>query len=279
MQKNPLKVTKVHVILVGLVIGIILGAGMFFGLIKPTNAQIEEKTSEYEGLKQKADALQQNQQKLAQAKKDRDLKRVLFARYENRYFRVAPERAFLSMRRRTEAMILLWKEQTGNLSRVLTRFIRQCGLRLLSPLQVPAPPTDPMMIDPNLIQIPIQGVQVMGDFQKINRFLKILDRAPRLIQVNNLTLSGQSPQLTAQMDLVVYIMPRDWDKAETVVGVTSDTTGGAYGAPGGYPGGAYPGGAYPGAPPAYPGGGASQGAPGASQGAPGGASQGAPGGS
>jgi Tfp pilus assembly protein PilO len=249
------KLKRVHVVAIGASVAVVLAAVLYFALISPARATITEREGEKATLEEKKAALPKAKADKAKAEADKAKALADLAKYENQYMRVGPEKAFISMADRTKAMILLWKEQSSTLAPLLARSIKSSGVRLLTPIQIPPAPTDPNVIDPNLIQIPGIQIQVSGSFPQIMQFLRSVEKWPRLVMVNNVTLSGESPQLIAQMDLTVHYLPRDSEKAQPVptatgAGGEAGTTGGygVPGAPGAPPGyGGYP---APGAPPA-----------------------------
>jgi hypothetical protein len=79
-----------------------------------------------------------------------------------------------------------------------------------------------------------------------------------LLKVNNVELAGESPNITATMDITIVILPRDSDNFKSVPLATDTSGGGGGGAPYGPGGGAPPYGG-PGGGPFGPGGGANGG--------------------
>lgn len=244
---NQSKLKRVHVIAIGASVAVVLAIGLYFGMISPARATIVEREGEKATLEEKKAALPKAKRDKARMEAEKATATATLLEYENKYMRVGPERQFISMKDRTKAMILLWKEQSSTLAPLLARSIRRSGVKLLTPIQIPPAPTDPNAIDAHLIQIPGLQIQVSGSFPQITRFLRSVETWPRLVMVNNVTLSGESPNLVAQMDLTVTYLPRDSDKAQPVPTATGGGEAGAVGgAPYPYPGG-YSG--PPGAPP------------------------------
>lgn len=254
MGRSKLKV--MHVAIIGVVVALVALGVAYFAFIKPTNEQIAQKQSELEGLQQQAAKLPSSQQALQRANLDRAKSQAALARYEARYMRVGPNRQiidFAGQEGRTRAMLVLWREQAETLGPILERYMNRAGVRLLTPIAVPPAPTDPMAINPAEIRLDFPGIQVTGTYRNILRFLNSLREIPRLILVNNVTLSGSSPLITAAIDLSVFILPRNADKAQPVASVaggdTSGMGGGAFGPSGPSPYGPYgPAGPVPGGP-------------------------------
>jgi len=104
-------------------------------------------------------------------------------------------------------MIALWKEQAEILGPMIESWPRKTKVRLLSGVQVPAAPVDPNAINTTLIRIPIGTLQVRGDFKTLMNHIRSWKNFGRLVQVDPASLTGPSPNMTAQYGLTVYIFP------------------------------------------------------------------------
>lgn len=235
---------RIHIVIIGLVLGILLAVGVFFVAIKPMNEQIALVESEIAGYESKAAQRASADKALATAQQQQATERIVLQRWESKYMRLGPERAFLSMKDPQKAMILLWKEQANTVGPLITNFIRRSGVRPVSAITIPGAPVDPNAINPNEYTVPLGQIQVVGSFRNINRFLRSLQNAPRLLRVNNVELAGQSPNITATVDLTMIVLPRDSAQFQQTAGAGEDPGAAA----GGYPGAS----AYPGATGGYP---------------------------
>lgn len=243
MQTGGLK--RIHIVIIGAVLGILIAAGVFFAAIKPKQDVMAEVVAEEEGYEQKAATRSSVEKKLASAKQQQATSRIKLLAYESRYMRLGPERAFLSVKDRQKAMILLWKEQANTMGPLLRNFIRRSGVRLVTPIQVPGAPVDPNQINVNEYTVPLGQIQVVGRFDQINNFLRSIRNAPRLLRVNNVTLEGTSPNITGTIDLTMIVLPRDSEAATEPVPLATGegAVDGGGATPGGYPTGT---GGYPG---------------------------------
>ena len=242
MRSGGLK--KIHIVIIGVVLGLLMAGGMVFAVINPERTLLTEAQTATEEYETKAAQKPQAEKEVRAAEIARATKRIDLLKYENRYMRLGDQRAFLSMKDPQRAMILLWNEQAQTLGPLLTTFIRRSGVRLVSPLQIPGAPVDPNQINPNLYMVPLGQIQVIGTFAQINRFLRSLRAAPRLIQVNNVELAGESPQITATIDLTMLVLPRDSGAYKPVPLATGDASaaGGTFvpsTVPGAPPGGGF----------------------------------------
>jgi Tfp pilus assembly protein PilO len=223
MKQGGLK--RIHIVIIGIVLGVVMAAGVFFALVQPDKAEIENVNGAISGYNDTIAKKPQAEKAIKQAEIDKTAKTVALAKYEMSYMRLGPERAFLSMKDPQKAMILLWKEQNQVMGPLITRYIQKSGVRLLTPLQIPGAPSDPNQINANEYTVPLGQIQVAGTFGQINNFLLSLGRSPRLIRVNNVELAGESPNITATMDLTVIILPRDSKDAKPVPTATDTSAG------------------------------------------------------
>jgi Tfp pilus assembly protein PilO len=257
MRTGGLK--RVHIVIIGVVLGLLAAVGIYFAAIKPVNESIAELQSETEGYQTKAATKPTAEKALATAQQKQAVERINLQRWETKYMRLGPEQAFFSLKDPQQAMILLWKEHANTVGPLLTKFIRRSGVRLVSQIQIPGAPVDPNAINTKEYTVPLGQVQVVGTFANINRFLRSVQNAPRLLRVNNVELQGQSPNISATVDMTMIVLPRDTEKFQAVPLATGDAAaGGTTTTYGGYP---TPGGGYP-----TPGGGGANGAGGGSNG-------------
>ena len=248
------KLKKLHVIIIGVFVAIVLGAGMFFLLIKPRQqslADVSKKLSDRQAVAAQLPSAKSDLQKAIlenlQAKLD-------YRRYEDTKM---PEVSFDD---RTLGMIGLWREQAEVLGPMIEHWPRRYGVDLLNNVAIAAAPSNPNALVDGLLRIPVGTMQVRGDLGSILRHLKGWNDFHRLVQIDPMSISGTSPVLTATYSMTVLIFPRGKLGPNVAIAGTAAAAGAVGGAPGAVPG-AMPG---AGAPISMPG------APGASP-APGGA--------
>ena len=133
---------------------------------------------------------------------------------------------------------------------------------------MPPPPTSPNdpMIRSGVLQVPLGPVSVSGDFHHILTHFYDWQYFNRLVLVDGLSLSGNSPYMQGSYTATLYIFPQNDDNLAAPVkkagGVGTGAGGSGFPGAGSAPGpGSYPGasgpppgaGSYPGAG-GYPGG-------------------------
>ncbi len=195
------KLKRVHVIIIGLVACIAVGAGMYFLVISKLRQDIAALQTRYDEAKAVADTRPQVERKLAAAQAKYQ---IALARY-NYYLRT--KMPPISFQDRAQGMIALWKEQAETLGPMIEAWPKKTKVVLGSSVQVPAAPVDPNAINTTLIRIPIGTIRVVGDFKTLMNHIRSWKNFGRLVQVDPASLSGVSPNMVAEYGLTVYIFP------------------------------------------------------------------------
>ncbi len=246
---NLSKLRSIHVIIIGAVVCVIVGVGLFYLLIKPTLAEIAQTKQQYDASKQIADQEPQALRERDKAIEESQKAQQEYAKYQKTKM---PNIDFTD---RGKGMLALWKEQSVILGPLIQKWPAQSGVRLVSAIQVPAPPVNPNMIQTEIIEIPLGAVQVTGSFDKILKSIEAWNNFNRLVRVDFPNLAGSSPNLVSQFNLTVYIFPRGKAGPQIPIAGQGTPAGGVPGMPGAMPmGGMPPMGAPPGpgAPPPPP---------------------------
>ena len=172
----------------------------------------------------------------------------------------------LDVSERFKAMRQLTFEFTRYLGPDLQHQLATTGVTSSTRFALPAPPISPNdpMIRSGVLQIPLGAVNVNGDFKHILNHFWDWQYFNRLVVVDGLSLTGNSPYMQGSYTATMYIFPQNDTKLEAPVAKaggagTGGTAGGGGGGsyPGGAGGGSYPGaggGSYPGGGSSYPGG-------------------------
>lgn len=201
------KLRRIHVIIIGALVCAIVAAGMYFVLIKKANEKLALETSRYDQYKDSGTVVnvQMAEQELVKARLEvadsqSKLERYMRTRMPN-----------LNLTQRDTGMIALWHEQSEVLGPLLIRWIRQSGVSLASAITVPAPPSSPNdpVLDSSPITISIGQVTVQGSFKRLMDHIRKWNSCSRLVMIDSPTLSGQSPNLTCNYTMTVYIFPRE----------------------------------------------------------------------
>jgi len=149
--------------------------------------------------------------------------------------------------KRDTAWKQLSQELSANLGPSIERWMSHSGVLHQASIRIQAPPASPNQITGSPLVIPIAGgnLQVQGDFRSILAHVLKWNDFNRLVLIDKLQLSGNSPGMNGSYTANVIIFPQNGDK----LGGTIAKNGSATGSPGmggggaGGPGGGRPAGA------------------------------------
>ena len=199
---NLSKIRSLHIIIIGAVVCVIVGVGLFFVLIKPMKATIAQTQAQYDASKQVAD-----QEFSARNERDKAIEEAKKTREDYTYFQ-RTKMPDIDMTDRGQAMLALWREQSIALGPLLQKWPKRTGVRLRTAISVPSPPVNPNGLPAEIIEIPIGNLEVQGDFSKILSHLKSWNYFNRLVKIDLPNLTGPSPFMVSQYSLTVYIFPK-----------------------------------------------------------------------
>ena len=238
---------------VGAVLSLLAIAGIFFLMIKPTMDQTAAQQAIYDQNYPDStpEAQRTAQKQLAAAKLQ--VKQIQF-QYA---VKAAAKMPRYDVSNRTLALKQLTTELTQYLGPDIQHQLRATpGARSDTQVVLPAPPVSPNDITAAPVVIPLGTITVTGDFRHILQQYYNWQYFNRLVLVDGLTLTGNSPYMTGSYTATLYIFPQNDTHLGPIIPEAGTGTG-AGAAPGGYPGrspGGYGGGApgvggLPGAPP------------------------------
>ncbi|MCS7308694.1 MAG: GAS domain-containing protein [Armatimonadetes bacterium] len=199
------KLTLQNVIVIGIVVSVVIASGIFFVLIRPTQAEIKNLNAQIEAASQRAAQLPAAKRQLEDAKKEVEEARQKWARYER------SKMPNIDMTDRLKAALAYWKEPERT-AKVLQDFVSKSqDVIFLGGFAINVPTTDPNQLPWPIWIVPLGTFQVQGDFESILRHVERWNNAPRLVLVDGLQLSGVSPQLIGQYTATLFILPRAKD--------------------------------------------------------------------
>lgn len=199
------KLTLQNVIVIGIVVAAVIASGIFFVLIRPTQAEIRNLDTQIEAASQRAAQLPQAKKQLEDAKKEVEQARLKWARYER------SKMPAIDMTDRLKAALAYWKEPERT-AKVLQDFVSKSqDVIFLGGFAIGIPTTDPNQLPWPVWVVPLGTFQVQGDFESILRHVERWNNAPRLVLIDGLQLSGVSPQLIGQYTATLFILPRAKD--------------------------------------------------------------------
>jgi len=246
-----------QVVIIGVVLTILVGAGIFIGLIKPMKDRLDAANSKYDSQTQTRDKAKSD---LPVAKKDLEKAKVEVAEAQSRWAvydrRLMP---VIDLTNRFTGTKQLWNEQLRVLGPKILKFLYDDrSVKVVSEkIAIAAPSGDPNAVVRKLFIYPMGAITVQGTFDQVLKHTERWNNFDRLAMVSGLTLSGNSPTLTGTYNLTVFEITH-FDKVGPEIPRAGNVTGGGGGGgypggppggfPGGFPGGGPPGG-FPGGPP------------------------------
>jgi hypothetical protein len=200
------KLTLQNVVVIGIVVSAVIASGIFFVLVRPTQAEIKNLDAQIETASQRAAQLPAAKRQLEDAKKEVEEARQKWARYERSKM---PD---IDMTDRLRAALAVWKEPEKT-AKLLQDFVSKSqDVVFLGSFAIGVPTTDPNMLPWPIWIVPLGTFQVQGDFESILRHVERWNNAPRLVLVDGLQLAGVSPNLVGQYTATLFILPRAKDE-------------------------------------------------------------------
>jgi Tfp pilus assembly protein PilO len=242
------KITQMQVYIIAAVLVALVGAGIWFGLIKPQQEALEAAQARYDAANAIAITRPQAEADQKKANQEVAVAKAKWNRFDSTLMPNINISNFLTGSQQ------LWNEQVLVLGPKVRRYLEADNkVRVLqSNITIPAPSTDPNQVNKKSFEIPMGSIAVQGTFQNVLNHVVRWNRFDRLVLVDGLSLTGNSPRLTGTYNMRVIIFTRGEASTETIPQATTGTGdfGGGFAGPGGPGGpGGYPGAeGYPGAP-------------------------------
>ena len=227
------RLSPVLVAVIGIVLSLAAAGGIIYFLLMPEQAKLDAATQRRDAAA--PDATPQAQ-KLAQA----DLVKAQGeVQQEQLQWRVIETTLMpkYDVSHRYAAWQQLGQELSLNLGPSLQRWIPRTGVVPQSDISISAPPASPNAITAQPLIIPIGSgtVQVGGSFRRILKHVQDWNNFNRLVEIDGLSLHGNSPLMLGTYTAKVIIFPQNPDKLDkpiSTAGASTSTTGGATGSPG-----------------------------------------------
>jgi hypothetical protein len=219
MNLNPPKLKPVHIAVIAVVLAIVIAVPMMYFWILPLRQENATLRSSIDGLEAQSSPQQleaaergiQEAQTYAEQIEDR------FERVQTRLFRIGTRPQVLDLSNPFNAVQVLSYERSQTLGPILVRWLNSQGNRLVSDITVPAAPANPNQIPREVITNSF-SVQVAGTFDSVMRLLRAAQQVPRLVRIDNVTLTsgageGQAPTgaINAAIAFTVLVFPETPD--------------------------------------------------------------------
>jgi type II secretory pathway component PulM len=248
------KITQLHVYIIGGVLMLIIGGGLWFTLIKPLNEANESLRGEISGI-ETAQAQVDGQgftisqasaaaEKLETAKQRRNNNEARLKALEAKYQVAPPKRIVIG---NTEDEILrttmarwfnLPREVVTLMEGYAQKLAKKHAVTVATNFAAPASPADPKKIPTDIIAYQLGGMSVRGPFPNVMRWVQDWNSAPLLVSVDGLKcgLAGDKGVVTATCALTAYVFPTG--PGATIPGAGAPA-GGGMAMPGADPGAMY----------------------------------------
>jgi hypothetical protein len=228
------KITPAQIAIIGVILTIIAAVIIWFTLIKPQNELMEQHQA-------KLDAATTVANRDPEAKRDRQKALAEVAKAEADWRKwdrqLMPDINISNLITGSEQFRVETVKLLG--PRVDKFLTKDTSVRIVQKqLSLPAPSADPNAVAKQVFDLPLGSVTVQGTFPAVLKHTERWNKFDRLLLLDGLTLSGNSPRLNATYSLRCYIFTHG-EKAGPAIPQASP-------AQGGFPGG---GGDFPGAPP------------------------------
>jgi len=203
MKNNRLSPTVVWV--VGTVLCIAAIAGIYFGLLKPTQEQIDVAQGRYDAAYPDSTPQQQ-----ALAQKGLEAANQYVQTTQHLW---AIQDAKLMPRFDVSNRFLAWKqltyELTQSLGPSLERHSRSSGVHVTTAFSLPAPPVNPNDITNAPVVVPLGTITDVGDFRSLLTHVYNWQFFNRLVLIDNLALHGNSPFMQGTYTATIYFFPQN----------------------------------------------------------------------
>lgn len=239
------KITRQQMMIIGAVLAALIAGGIYYFLMRPLAERRAAADAKYEAAEQIA--LTRRQKEDAKKKAEEEVRKAeaQWRVYDRRYMYSRdrtgnPTVPLVDTSNLLRAMQQRWTEQSTVLGSLATQFLRSDNtVRVVQAnIAVAPPPVDPNQAADQLVRLSLGTVTVSGTFENILRHAERWNRFKRLVLVDNLTLSGNSPRLTGQYTLTCFIFAHSGDTPPAAVPRAAGTAGAGAG---NFPGAGIPG--------------------------------------
>lgn len=239
------KIKQLHIWIIGTVLIIIAEAVILYMMWKPQNLKFAAAITRYDAASDLGtpEAKAAADLELVAAKKSVV---VALADLDGVMSRRMP---VLDFTLRDVGMIAMWYEQITKMGPILESFANDKNVRV-SPVSfsLPAPPSSPNdgLFDSEVLNFPLGTITAQGDFKSLMNHVRRWSNCKRLVLVEGVSLTGNSPNLTVSYSIQCYVYPTATGGPQNPMWGASSGGGGGAGAGAGMPGMGGPGAGMPG---------------------------------
>ena len=227
------KITQAQVYIITVVLTLIAGAIIYFTLIKPTQEAYQLADEKYIAAETIANKMPAAKKDRVKAEQEVAVAKAKWARYDRQ---LMPDINIGNLLLGTQQ---LWREQIQVLGPKTDKFLNaDKTVRILTPhpFTLPAPSTDPNAVARKSFVFPMGTVSVSGTFNNVLNHSVRWNKFDRLVLIDGLTLSGNSPALVGTYSVTTFIFTHG-DTPGAPIPQAAAPTGGGGGFQGGPQGG------------------------------------------
>ncbi len=200
------KIKQLHIAIIGIVLIAIAEALILFMMWKPQHAKYLAAKARYD-----AAAATGNQASLEAAKQDvKKAEQSVKDALNNLDAQMRRRMPVLDFTKRDVGMIAMWYEQITKMGPLLESFANDPNVDVYPvSFSLPAPPASPNdpLFDSEVLNFQLGSVSATGDFRSLMNHVRRWNNCRRLVLVDGVALSGNSPNLTVSYTLQCYVFP------------------------------------------------------------------------
>jgi hypothetical protein len=219
------KIKPVHVYLIGGVLMLIIGVGLYFAVLKPVNDEIEVVNGQIAAERAKTVSVDNQPFTIAQRTAAEDaLKKAEIRKNERKATLAAlevrkqlPSNERLEIAGDTPGLITNTLPRWFNLPQVVVQRMeryaqqsaRKHGVTVTTQFSGPSPGTNPDSIPRQIIAWTLGGMTVEGEFNRVMAWVRDWNNAPLLVSVDGLRcqLAGRNGRVVATAGLSAFVFP------------------------------------------------------------------------
>jgi hypothetical protein len=196
------RLKTLYVVIIGTVMCLIVVSCLYFFVVKKSY----ERLAALDVRLKKADGVVAQKGEAEQELKDANIE---FSRVTAEYSKYELEKMPpVTFEDRGYGMIAQWKEQSEVLGPMLEKWPAKTGIKGSGSISIPAPSVNPNSIAQDPFRFSVGNFTVTGSFAQIMKHIRTWRKFGRLVQIDGLSLSGYSPNMTATYSVTVIEFPR-----------------------------------------------------------------------
>lgn len=198
------KITRLNIIVISVMIALNIMVATYFVIVRPMNKEIEGLNSQIETYTARAAQRRQVEKTLADTKVLKAQTQVTWNKIKARVMPTNLEVKSEDRDTMIRKMPIYWREPE-RLSSIMTKWIgAQKGVRITGSFSLAHPGVNPLALPKGTWNAAGGQFTVTGDMSMVLHHLENWNKSPRLVLINDVSLSGVSPNLVASYSASLY---------------------------------------------------------------------------